>query len=248
MSSNSSSDATLAIFDFQGAEIRTITQGGEPLFCAKDIATILGYADATNAVKQHCKGVAFHHPLATAGGEQEARFIREADLYRLVMGSRLPQAIEFEKHVMEVILPCIRKTGHFEMPRDLAQALRTLAALEEELALLREIVDEQAPAVNFVQNYVRADGLFGVRQTAKILGVTQNAFVDLCLDRGVLFRENGSLQPYAPWIKAGYFHVRTGEQNDHAYVHTRFTSKGVAWARSKLKIGPLLATPAPIEA
>ena len=35
---------------------------------AKDVATVLGYSDATNAIKQHCKGVAKHHPIADRMG------------------------------------------------------------------------------------------------------------------------------------------------------------------------------------
>ena len=33
--------------------------GGRP-----SVATVLGYSDTTNAIKQHCKGVAKHHPIA----------------------------------------------------------------------------------------------------------------------------------------------------------------------------------------
>ena len=43
--------------------LRTITLGERILFCAKDAAIALGYKDPVNAIKQHCKGVAIHHPL-----------------------------------------------------------------------------------------------------------------------------------------------------------------------------------------
>ena len=35
---------------------------------AIDVATVLGYSDTTNAIKQHCKGVAKHHPIADRMG------------------------------------------------------------------------------------------------------------------------------------------------------------------------------------
>ena len=36
-------------------EIRTIQKNGEVLFCGKDIAAALGYADPKKAIIQHCK-------------------------------------------------------------------------------------------------------------------------------------------------------------------------------------------------
>lgn len=36
-------------------EIRTIQNNGEVLFCGKDIAAALGYADPKKAIIQHCK-------------------------------------------------------------------------------------------------------------------------------------------------------------------------------------------------
>ena len=51
-------------FNFQGHTVRVVLDDdNQPMFVAKDIATILGYADTTNAIKQHCKGVAKHHPI-----------------------------------------------------------------------------------------------------------------------------------------------------------------------------------------
>lgn len=104
-------------FVFEKNQVRVIADdNGEPLFVAKDVAVALGYADTTSAVKQHCKGVAEYHPLQTKGGTQDVRIIREPDLYRLVAGSQLPNAQEFERLVFEDILPTIRKTGQYKAP------------------------------------------------------------------------------------------------------------------------------------
>jgi len=55
------------IIPFQSGEfsIRAVDIDGEPWFVGKDVAQALGYADPTNAIKQHCKGVVKHHPLQT---------------------------------------------------------------------------------------------------------------------------------------------------------------------------------------
>ena len=106
-------------FQFQNQyEIRTLTNdNGEVLFVGKDVAAALGYADHTNAMKQHCKGVVKHHPLQTAGGKQEARVLTEADVLRLIVNSKLPAAEAFERWVFEEVLPSIRKTGAYAMPQ-----------------------------------------------------------------------------------------------------------------------------------
>ena len=93
--------------------IRTITTDGQILFCGKDVATALGYQDPTNAVKLHCKGVANYHPLETAGGLQQVRFITEGDLYRLIISSKLPAAQKFEAWVFDEVLPTICRHGMY---------------------------------------------------------------------------------------------------------------------------------------
>lgn len=51
-------------------EIRTIDENGTVLFCGKDIAVALGYADPKKAIIQHCKenGVAIY-PLIDSMAE-----------------------------------------------------------------------------------------------------------------------------------------------------------------------------------
>lgn len=123
-------------FSFENHSIRVLTDdNGEPLFVAKDVATALGYADTTNAIKQHCKGVAEHHPLQTKGGLQQARVIREPDLYRLMANSQLPSAQAFERLVFEEILPTIRKTGQYESP--VAKGKRAPSQLAAKMAIAR---------------------------------------------------------------------------------------------------------------
>lgn len=53
----------LSVFNFEeSTPIRVITIDGEQWFVGKDVCLALGYADPTNAMKQHCKGVVKRHP------------------------------------------------------------------------------------------------------------------------------------------------------------------------------------------
>lgn len=103
-------------------KVRILEENGKVLFCAKDIAKTLGYKDTTNAVKQHCKGVAKRH-LLTDGGKQEVNFIPEGDVYRLIVNSRLPAAEEFERWVFDEVLPSIAHKGYYASTEKL-EALR----------------------------------------------------------------------------------------------------------------------------
>ena len=58
-------DELIQTFNFDDDFVRVVVgDTNNPLFVAKDVATVLGYSDTTNAIKQHCKGVAKHHPIA----------------------------------------------------------------------------------------------------------------------------------------------------------------------------------------
>ena len=53
----------ITIFTYDNTNIRTITtEDGTPLFCGKDIASILGYTNTNKAIQDHCKGVTIRYP------------------------------------------------------------------------------------------------------------------------------------------------------------------------------------------
>lgn len=104
------------VFNFNSTSIRTISEGGEPLFLASDITKALGYSNSSKAIKDHCKGVTKRY-TPTAGGSQIMIYIPERDLYRLVMRSKLPAAEAFEDWVVSEVLPAIRKTGSYASPQ-----------------------------------------------------------------------------------------------------------------------------------
>ncbi len=95
--------------------IRTVEENGQIWFCGKDVAEALGYANSKKAVLDHCKvdGVTICSLIDSMGRNQQAKFINEPNLYRLITHSKLPSAEKFEKWVFEEILPAIRRTGTY---------------------------------------------------------------------------------------------------------------------------------------
>jgi len=238
---------TITPFNFSGAQVRAITKDGEPWFVASDVCSVLEIKSHRDAVSTLDDDERESLIVDTLGGPQSSVCVNESGLYSLVLRSRKPQAKAFKKWVTSEVLPAIRKTGGYQsaslaiLPKDYASALRQLADQYEETEKLRLTVEAQRPAVEYVEKYVKADGLFGIRETAKILNLKQSVFVNLCMGK-VFFRENGTLQPYSQWMDAGYFQVKTGEANDHAFKQTRFTSNGLEWVRRYLNIDQLLNT------
>ena len=89
----------ITLFTYENTNIHTVTtEGGTPLFCGKDAASILGYTNTTDTLKRHCREVVKHYPIVDSlGRSQSARFITEPDLYRLITHSKLPEAEKFER-------------------------------------------------------------------------------------------------------------------------------------------------------
>lgn len=103
------------IFNFHGQEVRTMTINDEPWFVGKDVADILGYSKARNAIALHVdEDDALKQGLIdNLGRTQETIIINESGLYSLILSSRLPQAKEFKRWVTSEVLPAIRRQGGF---------------------------------------------------------------------------------------------------------------------------------------
>lgn len=101
-------------FAFSGHDVRVVQKDGEPLFVGKDICDALGFIDAANSMKKHCRGVPKRHPISDSlGRTQKVRVLTEGDMMRLIVRSKLPAAQEFEALVFDTILPTIRRTGSY---------------------------------------------------------------------------------------------------------------------------------------
>ena len=103
-------------FEFDRQQVRVIEgDDGDTLFIAADVATALGYANPRDAIRRHCRGVV-KRDTPTASGVQSFSVIREPDIYRLIVKSKLAAAERFEAWVFEEVLPTIRQHGRYEAP------------------------------------------------------------------------------------------------------------------------------------
>ena len=127
--------------------VRILYEDGKPLFCGADACKALGYKNQSKALNDHCKGVTKRY-IPTSGGKQQANFLPEGDLYRLITHSKLPSAEKFERWVFDEVLPAIRKNGMYGAdPAELERLRQNNQLLREWFCLLadrkRDLVDIQ---------------------------------------------------------------------------------------------------------
>lgn len=107
----------MQIFDnVQFGRVRVVMKDGKPWFVARDVALALGYEKPQKAVAMHCKYSELFKGSDLGLLEFPPRgmlFIRESDVYRLIMRSNLPEAEHFQDWVCEEVLPSIRRTGSY---------------------------------------------------------------------------------------------------------------------------------------
>lgn len=96
--------------------LRTIERDGEIWFVGKDIAEMLGYSNARNAVVNHVDSDdKLRTQIEYAGQRREVSLINESGLYSLILSSKLPAAKDFKRWVTSEVLPSIRKTGNYKI-------------------------------------------------------------------------------------------------------------------------------------
>lgn len=231
--------------------IRTATRDGVPMFCAKDVAVALGYQNTNDAIKKHCRGVAICYPITDGlGRTQNARFITEGDMYRLIASSKLESAQRFESWVFDEVIPSIRRDGAYVasdgteddstlMARALIAAQRAIDRNKACIAELEAKVAEQAPKAGMFDACMDGERWMSVTEVSRLLRqydktMTRRRLDEVLMDSRMMTRdrqasaegiERGYVRNYQP---PAFFNQSTGEMvRPKAYA--KLTSKGLDW-------------------
>lgn len=104
-------------FTFQEShDVRIEIINNEPWFCLKDVCEVLGLTNSRKVLSSQVdkNGVTKSYVIDSMGREQEAAFVNEPNLYRVIFRSNKPEAKQFQDWVFNEVLPTIRKTGRYE--------------------------------------------------------------------------------------------------------------------------------------
>lgn len=95
--------------------VRATEINGDVWFVGKDVAVALGYKDPKDAINTHCRvdGVVNHPLIDSLGRTQQAKYINQRNVIRLIMRSKLKQAELFQDWVEDEIIPSVLKYGAY---------------------------------------------------------------------------------------------------------------------------------------
>lgn len=110
----------LKTFSFENQSVRTLGSSDFPLFVAVDVIHALGFKDTINPIKRHIDPEDLIKSEITdkLGRKQTVNCVNESGLFALILGSKLKSAKRFKRWVTSEVLPEIRKTGRYELPRE----------------------------------------------------------------------------------------------------------------------------------
>lgn len=152
-------------FDFRGTSLRTLTdEAGEPWFVAKDVCDILGHSNVSMALDRLDDDERSKFNLGRQG---ETNIVNEAGLYSLVLGSRKPEAHEFQRWVTHEVLPSIRKHGGYMVGQErMTPEQMALASMR----WLQSKVDEQAKQLKAQEGKVLFANAVETARTSILVG------------------------------------------------------------------------------
>lgn len=183
--------------------IRAFQNNGQPWFCLTDVCKILGL-DQASRVKERLNldGVTSSKVIDSLGREQQANFINESNLYKVIFQSRKVEAEKFTEWVTSDVLPSIRKHGMYATeellgnPDLLIKVATELKEEREKRKLLEEEKKVNAPKVLFAEALEVSDNTILIGELAKLLrqngiNIGQNRLFERLRSEGYLIKKKG---------------------------------------------------------
>lgn len=230
-------------FDFEGEQVRTISIEDEPWFVGRDVAEILGYSKARNAIATHVDDEDKKDaPIqGTLGGTQNMTVINESGLYSLIISSKLPTSKKFKRWITSEVLPAIRKHGAYMTDQKIEEILSdpdTIIKLATELKAEREgrliseqRVNELTPKASYYDLVLKNQSLVTITQIAKDYGMSGREMNAKLHDLKVQYKQGSTWLLYSKYQKTGWTHSDTivvdrTDGTKKAVMQTKWTQKG----------------------
>ena len=235
-------------------QVRTVTQGEDVWFVAKDVAEVLGYNNTSKAIQMHVdEDEKADLPIWDGRQNRNQKVINESGLYSLILSSKLPNAKKFKKWVTSEVLPSIRKHGAYMTGQALEKAvtdpafmiglLTNLKEEKEKLAAAQQQIVQQQPLVVFAEACMQSEQTLKVSEVAKLatkqgVKIGQRQLFAKLREWELMFKR--STEPTQPAVEKGYFEIAQGvkqKPNGEAFTWTTtyVTPKGQAYIIDRLK-------------
>ncbi|USF28613.1 hypothetical protein N510_003576 [Firmicutes bacterium ASF500] len=205
----------------------------------KDVAAALGYSNPRDALGAHVDDedkatVAIHD----GSQNRNMTVINESGLYSLVLSSKLPGAKKFRRWVTSEVLPSIRKTGGYALPKDYPSALRALADSEEKrLALAveneaqKQAIADFQPIKQYVDTILSSTRTLATTQIAADYDMSARKLNKILHEEGIQRYVNGQWILYKQYMGKGYTKSKTinithSDGRPDTVLNTEWTQKG----------------------
>lgn len=148
----------ILVFRYKSSEVRTVELNGEPWFVLKDVCAVLGISHITDTAKRMDEDEVGQTEVTDSMGRKQSTYvINESGLYNVILRSDKPEAKPFRKWVTSEVLPSIRKTGGYTMPK--------LSKEMQALFLLDDRTQKQEARLTALENTMTVD--YSQQQTLK---------------------------------------------------------------------------------
>ena len=239
--------------------LRVLTdEKGDPWFVGKVVAEVLGYKNPAEAISDHVvigdrKTLIFKDYSKTLltklwqGKDFRPKIlINESGVYSLILGSKLPAAIEFKHWVTSEVLPQIRRTGGYIPTHDgegkpysdleimsLAFQIheRTIAERDRKIAEQDETIRVLEPKATYCDEVLESVNCITMTQVAKEHGTTHAGLTKMLHEKGVIYLQSGQWMLYVDFCNHGLTRNRTHSYHDsvgvvHSHSYLVWTEKG----------------------
>lgn len=218
---------------------------------ANDIMTILEYSEGsmrTKISRLNKKGVTKCNVL-TNGGVQKQNFIDEGNFYKLVFGSKMDKAEEFQDWICDEVIPTIRKTGGFvEDTREEEFINNYFPSFSEEVKLamvqdLRKQNEILKPKAEGFDKFLDSDKTYSFTEVSKLIStkateegvdikISNQKLTELLREKSILTKDrtkkgfkNNPRKDYEDYFNVIVAHDREG--NSLNKTQTRVKASGV---------------------
>ena len=239
------------IFKYEEKEVRTQVVNTDIWFCLKDVCDILEIGHVTDTKNRLKKdGVGTTEVIDKLGRKQQATFINESNLYKVIFQSRKANAERFTEWVTSEVLPTIRKHGAYMTPEVIEKTLTNpdfIIGLATELkkaqtrnVFLENEVKILQPKAKYTDEVLNSPNVVAITQIAKDYGMSAVKMNKLLNDLGIQYKLRNQWLLVQKYSDKGYVKSKTQEYFDtrgniHTAMTTYWTQRGRLFIYETLK-------------
>jgi len=201
-------------------EMRTKEINNIPYICLADVCRILEIKNPRDCkTRLNQDGVVTTDIIDNLGRKQQATFINESNLYRVIFQSRKPEAEQFTEWVTNEVLPSIRKNGGYIVGQETLSEeeliQKALLVATRKLEEREKQLEEQKPKVLFANSVETSKTTILIGELAKILkqngyDIGQNRLFERLRQEGYLISRKGTdyNMPTQRSMELGLFEIK----------------------------------------